>query len=433
MPGLEQPQTTAAAHSAPSGFHAELNNIWSPQKQLADAANAAGQFMVGMGDGFGAFLTESAQAAGNAITHPVETVSNAVEGTKTVVAGTVGAMEAGASYVADKVSHGDIAGMANDAIHTGEAVGGRIGQAVDHWNHLSAHDKGFVVGHDVAPTVIATVVLPEVMPEIDLAAGAGKVMEVAGTIAKESGAVVKVAETFDGTITKMATVGDKIAALSKKMEAFTHGENNLVRAAEAMGDRVRDKTGEIVRGIEPSPEFIKKVEEAKERLTAFESSMLKSATFKTAHNMAEQLGKDHVFALGTWVRNENTVRIAEYTGFAGDLEPNHDIFHSLSHEIGHLVSDKLGRFEPLSAGRGFLDLIDSEIQNGSPQTKQVGQYLLAKFKDAEGRSHEIFADGWAHAADQELGLESTNSYARMIRDAFPKTLEWIRDYRKSQI
>ena len=110
--------------------------------------------------------------------------------------------------------------MANDAIHTGEAIGSGIAKSVDHFNHLSAKEKGYIVGHDVAPTVIGTIVAPELIPEGALAAGLGKVASVVGTVIKEEGIVAKVATTFESAREKMTAISEKMAGLNKKMEVL---------------------------------------------------------------------------------------------------------------------------------------------------------------------------------------------------------------------
>jgi hypothetical protein len=95
----------------------------------------------------------------------------------------------------------------------------------------------------------------------------------------------------------------------------------------------------------------------------------------------------------------------------------------------YLISDRLGKFEPISLGEGFMEIFRAESKNGGQATKDILDVLAKKYDSLDGKAHEVFADCWAHAADEDLGLESTNSYARMIKAGFPKSLEWVKAYR----
>lgn len=173
-------------------------------------------FCIGFTDGLGHFVTETGQATGQAITNPGEAISNAVQGTKTAVESTGQAIAAGSSYVADHVAHGNYAAMAKDATRTGQVIGTGVAQSVDHFNHLSAQEKGYIFGHDVAPTVIGTVLAPELIPEGAIAAGATKVVSALGTLVKEEDIAAKVATTFEIAREKMQSIGGKLAVINNK-------------------------------------------------------------------------------------------------------------------------------------------------------------------------------------------------------------------------
>lgn len=193
------------------------NGNTKSQEQPTNAMDAFGQFSIGFGQGLANFSTETVKAAGQAISHPIETVSHGITETKRAISSAAEATVAGATYTANKVSHGDISGMATDAMHTDQAIGKMAGASIDRFNHLSAKEKGYIVGHDVAPTVIGTIIAPELIPEGALAAGASKVMSVASTLIKEESAVAKVATTFEQATEHIHSIADKISTLNAKM------------------------------------------------------------------------------------------------------------------------------------------------------------------------------------------------------------------------
>jgi hypothetical protein len=238
MPAFEQHQPSdrpAVPPQTAPGFHSTLHETWgpgavkSPEPQPSSALDGFNQFCIGFGAGFGNFAIETTKAAGQAIAHPEETIHNAVDGSGKALHAASEAAVAGSSYVANKVSYGDVAGMANDAVQTGQAIGSGIAQSVDHFNHLSAKEKGYIFGHDVAPTVVGTMIAPELLPEGAAAAVCGKVVSALGTLAKEEGLIAKVASTFESATEKIQAISEKLAALNDKMHTLAHGDKGMVQ------------------------------------------------------------------------------------------------------------------------------------------------------------------------------------------------------------
>ncbi len=434
MPAVEQHQPSdrpAAPQQTAPGFYSTLNETWGPgavkplEQQPSNALDGFNQFCIGFGAGLGNFAIETTKAAGQAITHPGATVHNAVDGAGKALHAAGEAAVAGSSYIANKVSHGDVAGMTNDAVHTGQAIGNGIAQSVDHFNHLSAKEKGYIVGHDVAPTVIGTIIAPELVPEGATAAAFGKAASVVGTVLNEESVVAKVATTFESARERMAAISVKLETMSKNMEKLTHGDRDLVREVKEIGPRLRN--GEVARGIPVSESFKLEIAAAHETLTPEEASVLKHVNSKKAvavHNMAEALDEKNVFAQGTWKIGDNTIRIPEFTGYVGDLVPNNDVRHSLVHEIAHALDDKLGLNGPLSQSNAeFRTAYAMDVARNSKAT-QLAIASMDLNTPAE-RWAEVWADSLAHASDAALKLGSNSDYCNRLKEGFPTCIEFM--------
>ncbi len=247
MPPLEQhkPSELSASNGSQSysGFHHELNQIWGPcatkpeqiQNSNSNALEGFGQFIIGVGEGFGNFVNETAHAAVGAVSHPSETIHGVVEGTNGAIKSAKEAVGTNTSYIADKVSHGDVAGVAWDAAHTTESISRRVAQSVDHFNHLSAKEKGYIVGHDVAPVVVTTVVAPELIPEGAMAAACTKVAAAVGRLASEEGAIAKIATTLEKAISITSEASTRSAGkMIQTLETTEKGFGKIVQAPEVL-------------------------------------------------------------------------------------------------------------------------------------------------------------------------------------------------------
>lgn len=129
MPPLEQHTVTDQGHAqlASGSLHDEVSEARKtgnvkPSEKPISALDAFGQFSIGFGQGLVNFTTETVKAAGQAITHPSETINHAIDDTKKAITGATEATVKGAKYVTEKVSSSDIHGMATDAAHTGQAI-----------------------------------------------------------------------------------------------------------------------------------------------------------------------------------------------------------------------------------------------------------------------------------------------------------------------
>lgn len=441
MPALEQHTVTdrAPSHVATaSSMHQEVTesrktgNV-KPPEQPTNALDAFGQFSIGFGQGLANFTTETVKAAGQAISHPTETINHAIDDTKKTVIAVAKATTDGASYISEKVAHGDIVGVAKDASHTAQTIGSVATASIDHFNHLSAKEKGYVFGHDVAPTVIGTIVAPELIPEGALAAGASKVMSVASTLVKEEGAVAKIAATMENAREHVASISDKMAALNKKMEQLLHKENSVIRAMED-SEGPRDRTGQIAHGRKPSKEFVAAVDGVK--LSPGEDGFIKCFNIEVAkvHNMGAAISEKQVFALGTYSKDMNIIRVAEETGYAKNLKPNRDIAHTLHHEIGHAVNYWLGRladperpFKYISDIEHFAKQFDEDLAKNTDAAKTAKAVLTHLFgNDVQAQRDEAFAVMFAHSF-----CPSTTEYAKNMLEAFGGYYKLVDEFRRA--
>ncbi len=441
MPGLEHQtisdRTQQSHQMAANSLHNEViearktGNL-NPQQQVSNALDAFGQFSIGFGDGLAHFTTETLNAAGKAITHPTDTINHAIDDTKKTVGGAIEATKAGSQYFATKISHGDAAGMTNDAIHTGQALGTMASQSIDHFNHLSAKEKGYIVGHDVAPTVVGTIVAPELIPEGALAAGAAKVMSVAGTLIKEEGALAKVATTFEAAREHVSSISEKMATLNQKMEALLHKENHVIRAMQD-SEGPRDRAGRIAHGLKPSQEFKDAVDNVP--LSPGEKRFLSARNIEVAkvHNMGAAVSEKQVFALGTYNQDMNVIRVAEHTGFEKDLRLNKDIAHTLHHEIGHAVNYWLGDrsqrpFQYVSDMAHFAAQFEADLAKKTDAAKTAKAVLEHLFpNDIRAQRDEAFSVMFAH-----VSCPSTTPYAKNMLEAFDGYYKLVADFRKGQ-
>jgi hypothetical protein len=441
MRALEQAKP--AEQSPPSsqtGFHAELGSIWGMPPMLKQAQ----AFASGVGEGLAGACKEGVQAVGQAVTHPGETINNAVNETGKALKTGCEATAAAANYVGDKVSHGDISGVAHDAQKTGQAIGHFVAEGANHIAHMNAHDLGKFVGHDVLPGVVISAVAPELAGEgLALAAGA---MSKLGTLAKEEAALSRVVSVCENAKSKIDAISEKMAGLNKKMEALQHREKSMVRDSFTVGNRLTD--GDIVQGERNSEKFLHELKQAQKDLTPFEKNALATAKLEQVHNMPEaylpnyvakhgeelgtKMAKEKYRTQGTWQwfeddKRVSRIRIAETTGLNGDPVPNENVRHSLAHEIGHMIDDEMGGHSPLSARDNFKKLVAKDIEENNQEAEKAMR-LLGKLNGDTKRS-EIWAELSAHVSAEQLNLPVPNDeLSQAIRNGYKNCFKHIQKF-----
>jgi hypothetical protein len=149
--------------------------------------------------------------------------------------------------------------------------------------------------------------------------------------------------------------------------------------------------------------------------------------------MGGELGKDYVFALGTFKDSMNEIRIAEKTGFAEDLLDNGDLAHTVHHEIGHAVNywlgDRSGRpFKYVSDLEHFATQFEEDLAqttNAAITAKGRLEYLFPG--DTRKQMDEAFAVMFAH-----VSCPSNTEYAKDMREAFDGYYKLVEAYRKDR-
>lgn len=434
MPVTDHVRAAESSKSvASSGFHAELHSMWGPPPPLM---KQAGEFLAGVGEGFGQAVGEGVKAVAEAVTHPGETVHKAVEDGKHTVHAVCDGADAASHYVADKVSHGDVSGVVHDAQKTSQSIEHILSAGIEHVSKMSAGDLGRFVGHDVLPGAIVAVAAPELAGEsVALAAqGLSKV----ATIAKEGAALEKVATVYTSASERIAAISEKMAGLNKKMEALVH--KPLVYESREI-DEInvpRLRNGIVAKGEAISERFVNEVKRAQTSLNNLESHWLNTTKFSKVHNMAEEEGAEHAFAMGLWKKeafyaNPGEIKIAEVTGFKSDLVPNKDVRHSLVHEIGHLINDKFnGVNGPLSNVQEFLNVLKKDTQEVTSKVAvEARNTLKMLYPDGNTRRHEIWAESFALASDCESGIKSISRLGKLVEDGYPSAIEHLKAFREA--
>lgn len=409
---------------ASSGFQSELHTLWGPPPALKQA----GEFLSGVGEGFGLAINEGVKAVAQAVSNPGEAVHKAVTETGKTVAGVLSATEAAGEYVGDHASRADWKSVVEDAHKTSHAIEHVLTTGIEHVAKMNAHDLGKVIGHDVLPGAIAAVAAPELAGEsLALAASAASKI---GTIAKEGAVLERVAGAYEATTSKIAAISEKMAGLNKKMDNLLHKEESVVHAMEG-GSGPRLRSGELPALREASNEFKAKVQEIE--LSPGEKRFLRANNVQidTVHNMGSTLGHEHAFQLGTYQDGMNIIRIGETTGFEGDLAVNNDIAHTLHHEIGHAVNYWFGD----RSSRPFqyvLDLSHFKAQFEADLAKNTDAAITARKtlehlfpNNPKAQMDEAFALMFGH-----VSCPSNNQYAKDMRKAFEGYYKLVENFRK---
>jgi hypothetical protein len=436
MRALEQtkPAEQSPPPSSQSGSYAELGSIWGLppiSKQIQDFAS-------GVGEGLAGACKEGVQA----VTHPGETINNAVTETGKALKTSCEATVSAAHYIGDKVSHGDINGVAHDAQKSGQVIGHMVAEGANHVAHMNAHDLGKFVGHDVLPGVVASVVAPELAGEgLALAASAASKL---GTLAKEEAALSRVVSVYENAKSKIDAISEKMAGLNKKMETL----QQEIKESSTVGTRLRD--GKLVRHERMSEDFLQQVHKSELELPPLEKHAVAKATLTPVHNMGEALlpkliekegfsglkeavvaARGKAFAEGSWIRGERTIRIAEYTGLKGDLVPNQSVREALLHEAAHMIDDMMGGHTPLALRDEFRALVEAD--RNARQTKAAADQawsLLGNKLNKDQKIQELWAYQSSNVAMDEMGfLPSTRPLSQAIREGFPSIYDNLRNFR----
>lgn len=420
---------------ATSGFHSELHSIWGPPPPVL---RQAGEFLSGVGEGFGQAVNEGAKAATQAIANPGEAIHKAVDETGKAVAGVLTGMEKAGEYIGDHAARSDWKGVVHDAEKTSHAIEHILSAGIEHVSKMNAHEVGKFVGHDVLPGAIVAVAAPELAGESVALAASG--LSKVATIAKEGAALEKVAGVYESASAKIAAISEKMAGLNQKMEALHNG----IKDSFTVGNRLRD--GEIIQGERVSEHFLQTLKQATHDLTPFEKNALATAKLEHVHNMPESylqnfiakhgekvgtmMAKEKYATQGTWQRFEDDIRvarirIAEVTGLKGDAIPNQNIRHSLAHEIGHLIDDEMGGHAPLSMRDDFISLVKKDLIENKEQAENAMR-LLGQLNGDRKRS-EIWAELSAHVSAEALKLPvPQDELSQAIRKGFTNCFDHIK-------
>jgi hypothetical protein len=433
MPVSDQVRPVESAKpAAASGFHAELHSIWGPPP----AIKQAGEFLAGVGEGFGQAVNEGAKAAIQAVSNPGEAIHHAVSETTKTVTGVLSATEAAGEYIGDHAARGDMKGVVHDAQNTSHAIEHVLSAGIEHLSNMNAHDLGKVVGHDVLPGAIVAVAAPELEGEgIALAASAASKI---GTVVREGAVIEKVAGVYESAASKISAISEKMAGLNQKMEELAQRPKVYASSDIETIHAPRLRDGIIARGEAVSEKFAGEVESARKSLNGLESKWLETTKLTKVHNMAEEEGRKHAFSMGVWkldkfYENPGEIKIAQVTGFKTDLIPNRDVRHSLVHEIGHMISDKFnGLNGPLSDTKEFLDVLKNDVKEvNSTVAREARETLKQLYPDGGMRRHEIWAESFALASDDELGIKSTSRLGRLVKDGYPSAVEHLKNFREA--
>ncbi|HEY9730511.1 MAG TPA: hypothetical protein V6C89_01280 [Drouetiella sp.] len=418
--------------TAASGFHAELQSLWSPPPPLKQA----GEFFAGVGDGFGQAITEGAKSIAQTVSNPGEAIHKAVEETGKTAKGAMDASISAAHYVDDKVSHGDIKGVVHDAQKTSQAIEHIVSAGIDHLSKMNAHDLGKVVGHDVLPGAIVAVAAPELAGEsIALAASAANKISI---IAKDAEILGKATNVYESAASKISAISEKIAGLNKNMEALQHGEVKFDKSAvKCMG--MPDSSGfehsKPIR-LEKSPvsdAFYEKVEHAKSKLEGWVGDHLKTKGIevhtveKLEHFFGDAFARtpgcynpEDIFATDGTLLAKKGIYIAEKVWHRNDWQKNVDVLFQFHHEVGHAICETL-KTDWLSNDSGFGKLF-SECWKTADRANSASM-VLEKLGTKEARANEVFADLWSHL---RFTPHESNTYSSNILKMFRPCLEYMR-------
>jgi hypothetical protein len=408
--------------AAASGFHAELHSIWGPPPALTQA----GQFLTGVGEGFGQAVNEGAKAAVQAVSNPGEALHKAATETGKAVVGVLTATEKAGEYIGDHAARGDMKGVMQDAKNTSHVIDHILSAGIERLSKMNAHDLGKVVGHDVLPGAIVAVAAPELAGEsIALAASAASKM---GTVVKEGAAIEKVAGAYEAATSKIASISEKIAGLNRKMEAF----QNDVRCTRKLDGEGFENFKPIPEDISPPSEAHKAfVKECEQKLEPWVKKHLddKGIEIHPVRRISDlpQLGKNRERLPACTVTNgdDKGIYIAEEVFHKGRWDNHHpvDILFNMFHEAGHAINATL-RTDNLSNSTEFGKLFEAcwaKIDKTNDAAKAVGD-----IGTRDRMQDEIMADMWGHL---HATPHPDNTYSNTLRQLFAPIYDHMKDWR----
>lgn len=186
--------------------------------------------------------------------------------------------------------------------------------------------------------------------------------------------------------------------------------------------------GEAAAVRRPSARFMSEVQEALDSLPDLERRFVGQHKIKIMPvRRIQDLDPLHPpNTPGIFDPGERTVFIAEEVWSLGRWRANPDVQFALRHEIGHAFNARSHPFgEWLSESAEFRSVFKKEVADISAQ--QLEEWSLV-YENIQRLRDEIFADLFAHAT----GLTSNNARSQAIRQAFPKTLEYVRQIKNAR-
>jgi hypothetical protein len=421
VPVSDQVRPVESSKPAPtSGFHAELHGIWGPPPALVQA----GQFLSGVGEGFGQAVNEGAKAVAQAASNPGEALNKAVTETGKTIVGVLSATEKAGEYIGDHAARGDMKGVIHDAQNTSHAIDHVLTAGIEHLNKMNAHDLGKLVGHDVLPGAIVAVAAPELAGEgIALAASAASKI---GTIAKEGAVIERVAGAYEAATSKFAAISEKMAGLNKKMEAL---QNDIRCTHQLDGEEFEHVKPLKTHDKSPVTEaFRKHVEDCQKQLAPWLANHLDKEGIQIhAVNKISDIfpGFDTTPACCITNGDKKGIYIAEqvwHNGRWADHNPV-DVLFNMFHESGHAVNATL-RTDNFSNSPQFKEVFNSVWKNLDKSTGTAK--ILDKLPSIDRVKDEVFSDLWGHL---HATPHPDNEYSNTIKRIFAPVYEYMAPWR----
>ncbi|HEY9732461.1 MAG TPA: hypothetical protein V6C89_11155 [Drouetiella sp.] len=406
--------------TATSSFHSELHSIWGPPPP---AFKQVGEFLAGVGEGFGQAVNEGAKAAVQAVSNPGEAIHHAVSETSKTVTGVLSATEAAGEYIGDHAARGDMKGIVHDAQNTSHAIEHVLSAGIEHLSKMNAHDLGKVVGHDVLPGAIVAVAAPELAGEgIALAASAASKI---GTVVREGAVIEKVAGVYESAASKVSAISEKMAGLNKKMEALQH-EVRCTQKLDGEGfEHVRPLKTHDTSPV--SEVFRRHVEECQKQIAPWLAEHLNKEGIQihAVKKISDIFpGFDTTPACCVTNGADKGIYIAEQVWHNGGWTDHNpvDVLFNMFHESGHAVNATL-RHDNFSNSPEFKKVFDP-IWKNLDKTSGTAK-LLDKLPSIDRVKDEVFADLWGHLhAIPHPDNEYSNTMKRIFAPIYEHMALW---------
>jgi hypothetical protein len=423
MPVSDQVRPVESAKpAAASGFHAELHSIWGPPP----AIKQAGEFLTGVGEGFGQAINEGAKAAVQAVSNPGDAINHAVSETGKSISGVLTATEKVGEYIGDHAARGDMKGVVHDALNTSHAIEHVLSAGIEHLSKMNAHDLGKVVGHDVLPGAIVAVAAPELAGEgIALAASAASKI---GTVVREGAAIEKVAGVYESAASKISAISEKMDGLNKKMEALQAD----VRCTHKLDGEGFEHFKPKPQDVSPPSEAHKAlVRECENKLEPWVKAHLdkKGIEIHPVRRISDlpELGKNKERIPACTVTNgdHKGIYIAEEVLHKGSWDKHNpvDVLFNMFHEAGHAINATL-RTDNLSNSPEFGRLFEAcwaKVDKNNDAAKAV-----ADLGTRDRMQDEVMADMWGHL---HAIPHPDNTYSNTLRQLFEPIYDHMKDWR----